>query len=349
AADETLLSASHEGSSEEVLPSVSEETLSQVHADASGESQPVELPEVSGSSEEVPPVSTEEPQAAEGESHDEASAAVEPTTETSSSEIPVSESEEDKLSLVEGEPALSVENASGETEQLPEAVPETDPTISTEISQETSLESPASAETTPSPEEQPLVIEAEAPIEVIIDPGPQIGEPAYEYPIPSGSEQDIPRDRTLLDAFASAAPTSAFLAAAEKAIKELKSVYEKAVKPLETVYEYESISSRVFGDAEISAKPLILLMGPTGTGKTSAIKYLLGLDSASAIPRIPIGPVPAQSQFTIWRHAENPSVEMGPELAADATFTTLQKFGLSALDRVTGIRLKAPLLDKVDL
>ncbi|CAG0917577.1 unnamed protein product [Notodromas monacha] len=217
-------------------------------------------PEVSGSSEEVPPVSTEEPQAAEGESHE--ASAVEPTTETSSSEIPVSESEEEKLSLVEGEPTLSVENASGETEQ-PEAVPETDPTISAEIIQETSLESPASAETTPPPEEQPI----------------------------------CQRDK----------------------------------------------------DAEISAKPLILLMGPTGTGKTSAIKYLLGLDSASAIPRIPIGPVPAQSQFTIWRHAENPSVEMGPELAADATFTTLQKFGLSALDRVTGIRLKAPLLDKVTI
>lgn len=54
------------------------------------------------------------------------------------------------------------------------------------------------------------------------------------------------------------------------------------------IHTYTCIISIIRIDAEINSKPMILIMGPTGTGKTTAIKYLLGLES-SAIPRIPIG------------------------------------------------------------
>jgi hypothetical protein len=79
------------------------------------------------------------------------------------------------------------------------------------------------------------------------DPGPQVGEPAFEHYAEPENEDDIRRDRSLLDHFANSEESDVFVSATDKALKELKKVYDNAVKPLETVYEYSSLTTRLFG------------------------------------------------------------------------------------------------------
>jgi hypothetical protein len=64
----------------------------------------------------------------------------------------------------------------------------------------------------------------------------------------------------------------------ESSLEGLKEVYETKVRPLESAYRYSELSRRHFGDAEIFAKPLIVLMGPYSGGKSTMINYLLGTE-----------------------------------------------------------------------
>ena len=64
----------------------------------------------------------------------------------------------------------------------------------------------------------------------------------------------------------------------EQTLKELKTIYESSVKPLEDLYAYKELSNRHFGDPEIFAKPLVVLMGPWSGGKSTMINYLLGTE-----------------------------------------------------------------------
>ena len=61
-------------------------------------------------------------------------------------------------------------------------------------------------------------------------------------------------------------------------MRELKTIYENSVKPLEDLYAYKELSNRHFGDPEIFAKPLVVLMGPWSGGKSTMINYLLGTE-----------------------------------------------------------------------
>lgn len=46
-------------------------------------------------------------------------------------------------------------------------------------------------------------------------------------------------------------------------------------------------------------------------------------------------------------HGERKEILDGTQLAADWTFSGLQKFGQGLLDRLRGVRLNSPLLEKV--
>lgn len=48
-------------------------------------------------------------------------------------------------------------------------------------------------------------------------------------------------------------------------------------------------------------------------------------------------------------HGENDTVLDGTQLAADWTFSGLQKFGQGLLDRLKGYQLSRPLLEKVNI
>ncbi|CAL1689541.1 unnamed protein product [Lasius platythorax] len=130
-------------------------------------------------------------------------------------------------------------------------------------------------------------------------------------------------------------------------LRDLKRHYDNAIKPLETMYKYRDLSNRHFGDPEIFSKPLVLFMGPWSGGKSSIINYLLDIEYKPMSLRT--GAEPSPAYFNIIMHGEEEEVLDGTQLAADWTFSGLQKFGQGLLDRLRGLRLNNQLLERVNI
>ncbi|XP_044764729.1 probable serine/threonine-protein kinase kinX [Coccinella septempunctata] len=133
----------------------------------------------------------------------------------------------------------------------------------------------------------------------------------------------------------------------EITLRELKRLYENAIKPLETLYKYRDLSNRHYGDAEIFSKPLILFMGPWSGGKSSIINYLLNVEYNDTALRT--GAEPSPAYFNLLMYGEEEEVLDGTQLAADYTFSGLQKFGQGLEERLRGLKLKSKLLEKVNI
>ncbi|XP_075234886.1 uncharacterized protein LOC142332364 [Lycorma delicatula] len=130
-------------------------------------------------------------------------------------------------------------------------------------------------------------------------------------------------------------------------LRELKRLYDNAIKPLEMLYKYRDLSNRHFGDPEIFSKPLVLFMGPWSGGKSTIINYLLDNEYKKTALRTGAEPSPAYFNIVMW--GEDEEILDGTQLAADWTFSGLQKFGQGLLDRLRGLRLNKPLLEKVNI
>ncbi|XP_046826641.1 eukaryotic translation initiation factor 5B [Vespa crabro] len=130
-------------------------------------------------------------------------------------------------------------------------------------------------------------------------------------------------------------------------LRDLKKLYDNAIQPLETLYKYRDLSNRHFGDPEIFSKPLVLFMGPWSGGKSSIINYLLDIEYTSIALRT--GAEPSPAYFNILMYGEEEEVLDGTQLAADWTFSGLQKFGQGMLDRLRGLRFDNKLLEKVNI
>ncbi|XP_043266932.1 uncharacterized protein [Venturia canescens] len=135
--------------------------------------------------------------------------------------------------------------------------------------------------------------------------------------------------------------------AAEVILKDLKRLYDTAIQPLETLYKYRDLSNRHFGDPEIFSKPLVLFMGPWSGGKSSIINYLL--DNEYTPHALRTGAEPSPAYFNIVMHGEETEVLDGTQLAADWTFSGLQKFGQGMLDRLRGLKMNNKLLERVNI
>lgn len=134
---------------------------------------------------------------------------------------------------------------------------------------------------------------------------------------------------------------------AEIILRDLKRLYENSIKPLEGVYKYRDLSNRHFGDPEIFSKPLILFMGPWSGGKSSILNYLTGLEFTEWSLRT--GAEPSPAYFNILMHGKDPEVLDGTQLAADWTFSGLQKFGQGLEERLRGLRYPSKILEKVNI
>ncbi|XP_050457291.1 sarcalumenin [Cataglyphis hispanica] len=150
-------------------------------------------------------------------------------------------------------------------------------------------------------------------------------------------------------------------------LRDLKRLYDNAIKPLETMYKYRDLSNRHFGDPEIFSKPLVLFMGPWSGGKSSIINYLLDIEykpislrtgglrecleehCKSPNGKNDTGAEPSPAYFNIIMHGEEEEILDGTQLAADWTFSGLQKFGQGLLDRLRGLRLNNKLLERVNI
>ncbi|CAB3233444.1 unnamed protein product [Arctia plantaginis] len=130
-------------------------------------------------------------------------------------------------------------------------------------------------------------------------------------------------------------------------LRDLKRLYENSIKPLEGLYKYRDLSNRHFGDPEIFSKPLILFMGPWSGGKSSILNYLTGLEFTEWSLRT--GAEPSPAYFNILMHGKDPEVLDGTQLAADWTFSGLQKFGQGLEERLRGLRYPSKILEKVNI
>ncbi|XP_058061671.1 probable serine/threonine-protein kinase kinX isoform X1 [Anopheles bellator] len=134
---------------------------------------------------------------------------------------------------------------------------------------------------------------------------------------------------------------------AEVILRDLKRIYDSSIKPLETLYKYRDLSNRHFGDPEIFSKPLVLFMGPWSGGKSTILNYLTHNEYTPNSVRT--GAEPSPAYFNILMHGDEPEVLDGTQLAADWTFSGLQKFGQGLLDRLRGQRLPNKLLERVNI
>ncbi|XP_045503966.1 sarcalumenin isoform X1 [Colias croceus] len=134
---------------------------------------------------------------------------------------------------------------------------------------------------------------------------------------------------------------------ADIVLRDLKRVYENSIKPLEGLYKYRDLSNRHFGDPEIFSKPLVLFMGPWSGGKSSILNYLTGLEFTEWSLRT--GAEPSPAYFNILMHGKDPEVLDGTQLAADWTFSGLQKFGQGLEERLRGLKYPSKLLEKVNI
>lgn len=60
-----------------------------------------------------------------------------------------------------------------------------------------------------------------------------------------------------------------------------------------------------------------------------------------------IGAEPSPAYFNILMHGEEPEILDGTQLAADWTFSGLQKFGQGLEERLRGLKIPSKLLEKV--
>ncbi|XP_049765905.1 uncharacterized abhydrolase domain-containing protein DDB_G0269086 isoform X4 [Schistocerca cancellata] len=312
-AEETATSA-EEGaaSAEEAAASAEEAAASAEEAAASAEEAAASAEEAAASAEEVT-ASTEEVTAS---AEDAAASAEEAATSTEEAATSTEEEQKEDEKQKDG----TDEKAAEDAEEKPVDIPE-----GKDVGPESAESEEPITEAEPIPEEE-LTQEMEIP------------------------DKLRPREHIakILQLDSESAEKELMLSkVADIILRDLKRLYDNAIKPLETLYKYRDLSNRHFGDPEIFSKPLILFMGPWSGGKSSIINYLLDNEYTGTALRTGAEPSPAYFNIVMW--GDRSEVLDGTQLAADWTFSGLQKFGQGLLDRLRGLRLPNKLLEKVNI
>lgn len=128
----------------------------------------------------------------------------------------------------------------------------------------------------------------------------------------------------------------------EEVVSTLQNLYREKLLPIEQKNLFNKFNGAEILDAELSAKPTILLIGQYSTGKTSFIRHLIGMD----YPEIHIGPEPTTDRFIAVMHGDEPKVIKGNALTGfkDLPFSGLSVFGTSFLNKFSAALVPAPLL-----
>uniref|UniRef100_A0AAG5CT06 Dynamin-type G domain-containing protein n=1 Tax=Anopheles atroparvus TaxID=41427 RepID=A0AAG5CT06_ANOAO len=366
ASEEAELAASEEGEDSEDAPTVSEETASEESANqvlensAEDDEDDEEDDEDEGEDDEAADATNEEPQSdeqltesqeqpssteadeegngdsAEGAEEDEQSEEV--TTTDSQEQEPAEEpSAEAVEESAEEQPESTEQTADSVEEQtVDEEVSEEEATLKADSAEGTSQEGEqvteeASEETASEPKgesfpEEDLLLEYEIPT--------NLRDTSHIYELLNINDEASAREKALQDT-------------ADVILRDLKRIYDNSIKPLETLYKYRDLSNRHFGDPEIFSKPLVLFMGPWSGGKSTILNYLTHNEYTPNSVRT--GAEPSPAYFNILMHGNEPEVLDGTQLAADWTFSGLQKFGQGLLDRLRGQRLPNKLLERVNI
>lgn len=304
--------------------------------------------------DEASPEAEEEQTTASEEVAEEASveeeAPAESVEKTISEEATVEEVVSAEEKPAEGVVAESAEEVVVEETVVEESAEEAD--VASELvepKEEASEEVVEKVETTP----EEAVPASEEAVKVAPEESAEESEPLpeedllLEYKIPSNLRDTSHIYELLHINDQSAEKEQALQKVADVILRDLKKIYDTAIKPLENLYKYRDLSNRHFGDPEIFSKPLILFMGPWSGGKSTILNYLTHNEYTPNSVRT--GAEPSPAYFNILMHGDEPEVLDGTQLAADWTFSGLQKFGQGLLDRLRGHKLPNKLLERVNI
>ncbi|XP_053681419.1 sarcalumenin isoform X3 [Anopheles nili] len=306
-------------------------------AEAAAESQEEETPS-------EPLTETSEEEEEEEEEAEEREAAAEDSTEAEavSEETPEVSEEQEEPSAEEV--SVSAEQATESAEQGAEESAEEEPVAESDevaVAEQDSTESVPEAEAEgveqASQETETDSKEESFPEEDLL----------LEYQIPSNLRDTTHIYELLNINDEASAREKALHETADVILRDLKRIYDNSIKPLEALYKYRDLSNRHFGDPEIFSKPLVLFMGPWSGGKSTILNYLTHNEYTPNSVRT--GAEPSPAYFNILMHGNEPEVLDGTQLAADWTFSGLQKFGQGLLDRLRGQKLPNKLLERVNI
>jgi len=132
-----------------------------------------------------------------------------------------------------------------------------------------------------------------------------------------------------------------------KSVESLKKIYKTKILPLEENYLFEYFHSPPLTDADIAAKPSVLLLGQYSVGKTTFIKYILDRD----FPGCHIGPEPTTDGFfAIIGNKEDRLIPgSAAAVSTDLPFTALNRFGQAFLNKFQISQVNSPILDNITL
>jgi GTPase SAR1 family protein len=149
-----------------------------------------------------------------------------------------------------------------------------------------------------------------------------------------------------------------------KIIPAIKDLYKHKLLPIELKYHLHSfclpVSSEI-PDADFDARPMVLILGPYSTGKTSFIRHLLG----GGFPGIHIGPEPTTDKFLALVHGGDNNKEESDNansmipgkivkgntltVTPELPFASIATFGSAFLNHFNGSVCSAPLLRNVTI
>ncbi|XP_030208353.1 sarcalumenin [Gadus morhua] len=255
-----------------------------------------------------------------------------PVEEVTAEEAQVEEAPVEEATVEEA----TVEEVTAEEAQVEEAQVEEATVEEATVEEVTAEEAPV--------EEAP--VEA-VPVEEVTVEEATVEETSEEAkPVKARREGRPLRDRTHIDEtlrLTSSEPSTEFSAA----MKKLLSIYHSAIKPMENAYKYNEMRQHQVSDGEITSKPMVLFLGPWSVGKSSMINYLLGLHSSTQ--ELYTGAEPTTSEYTVVMHGDKFRSVEGIVMAADSSrsFSPLEKFGQGFLEKLVGIEMPHPLLERV--
>mmetsp|Transcript_111600 Transcript_111600/g.360232 ORF Transcript_111600/g.360232 Transcript_111600/m.360232 type:complete len:547 (+) Transcript_111600:26-1666(+) len=125
----------------------------------------------------------------------------------------------------------------------------------------------------------------------------------------------------------------------------LQRLYHTKLLPVELAYKFHDFYSSPLNDSNFSSKPMVLVLGPYSTGKSTFIKHLLGRD----YPGLNIGPEPTTDRFVATIYGDTDQRLPGNTAVADDSlpFGELSKFGNGFLQRFEVARLSSPVLKSI--
>ena len=128
-------------------------------------------------------------------------------------------------------------------------------------------------------------------------------------------------------------------------VQGLKDIYLNKIRPLEELINFDRFYFPPLTEAELDAKPTVLLLGQYSTGKTTFITNLLG----APYPGAHIGPEPTTDKFVAVMHGSDERVIPGNAAAvqSDKPFKMLTQFGSTFLTKFQVSSAPIDLLEDV--